>query len=576
MIDHEYTGTTMINRRDFLVAGAASALALGAGSRVFGQSAPAPVCPKTSTPARKLAVFDLRELTSYADDFRLTLHCLQGLVNRSQPRLYLIQDHYDELWLDWLRERGDIDEVERLEIGHVLDRFLPEAGSMYITDPAIPASVNVATMLAGLDSALVATPAIADQFPLSAGNFPDDSKVGYDLRRFHWKKDVDAYRWFFSQHEHRLSRSAVAMLDPSTSAIRDYLIAFKIPIVWISSFADAAHNPQADAPAEEEFARELFLRWPANIPCFGWPGNGVGPEQGIGEWDGVHVASECAKFEVCSAYDSYSPTVSNLSVHSGTQATFHQRTYPVHLEKDKFYVALIRSDGDGLNFQRHYYRKLFDDPHHGAVPVGWQIGATAADVMPDILDYYYRHAKPGDCFVNALTGVGYIHEDTYADSCPDADRPAIWKQYVELSGRYRERIDATTMSTFEEMDPQHLDWIASIPGVRGIFANYGRTHVTTAANLLTTVNGKPMFRSVNGPPKGETFTLEGRRQAVASVVRTIRENTPAAPPFFFHVFLANWLITMDMAEDIVRQLGPAYVAVRPDQLVSLFEQAQAK
>jgi hypothetical protein len=165
------------------------------------------------------------------------------------------------------------------------------------------------------------------------------------------------------------------------------------------------------------------LRWPPNIPCFGWPGNGVGSEEGIGEWDGVRVASECAKFEVCSAYDGYSPTVSNLTVHSGTNGTFKQRTYPVRLEKDKFYVALIRSDGDGLNFQRHCYRKLFDHPAHGGVPVGWQIGATAADVVPDILDYYYRHAKPGDCFVNALTSLGYIHEDSYADSDPRRSAP---------------------------------------------------------------------------------------------------------------------------------------------------------
>ena len=520
-------------------------------------------------------VFDLRELTSFAEDFRLTLHCLQGIVNRRQPRLYLIQDHYDELWLDWMHERGDIDEVDRLEIGHVLERFLPEVSSMYITDPSIPASVNVATMLAGLDSALVATPAIAEQFNLSAGNFPDDSKVGYDLRRLHWKKDVDAYRWFFSLHEKRLSRSAVAMLDPGTSALRDYLVAFNIPIVWISSSADQARNPQADNVAERDFTRELFLRWPANIPCLGWPGNSPGAEEGIGEWDGVQLASQCAKFEVCSGWDGYSPTVSNLTVHSGTSATFHQHVEPVRLQKDKFYVTLTRSDGDGMNFLRHYYRKLFDDPDHGAVPIGWQIGPTAADLMPDILDYYYKHARAGDCFVNALTGVGYIHEDSYADNLPEGERPAIWKGYLELSERYRARIDASTMSTFEEMDPQHLELVASIPGVRGILANYGRTHITNAANLLTTVKGKPVFRSVNGPPHGETFTLEGRREAVDSVVRSVRENTPASPPFFLHIFLANWLITMDMAEQIVHQLGPQYVAVRPDQLVSLFMQARA-
>ena len=556
-----------------MVAAAATTAALSmrqAGA--FAQPLSSIICPKTSPPARTLAVFDLRELTSFPEDFRLTLHCLQGIVNRKQPRLFLIQDHYDELWLEWLHERGDIDGVDKLEIGHVLQRFLPEVGSMYITDPAIPASVNVATMLAGLESALVATPAIADQFDLSAGNFPDDSKLGYDLRRLHWKKDVEAYRWFFSLHEKRLSRSAVAFLDPGTSAIRDYLVAFKIPMVWISSNADQARNPQADNRAEEQFARELFLRWPANIPCFGWPGNSPGNEEGIGEWDGVRVASECAKFEVCSAYDGYSPTVSNLTVHAGTSATFHQHTATVRLEKEKFYVALTRSDGDGLNFQRHYYRKLFDDPSHGSVPIGWQIGPTATDLMPDILDYYYRHAKAGDCFVNALTGVGYIHEASYADSYPESERPAIWKEYLEISERYRARIDASTISTFEEMDPEQLALIASIPGVRGLFANYGRTHITNAGNMLTSVSGKPVFRSVNGPPPHPTFTLEGRKEAVAYVVRSIRDNTPASAPSFLHVFLANWLTTMDMAEEIVHQLGPQYVAVRPDQLVSLYEQ----
>lgn len=79
-------------------------------------------------------------------------------------------------------------------------------------------------------------------------------------------------------------------------------------------------NPQS-APVEElDFAREILMKWPTNIPCMGWPGNGTGREFGIGEWDGVRLASECGKFELCSAYDGYSPTVSNLSVHSGTTA----------------------------------------------------------------------------------------------------------------------------------------------------------------------------------------------------------------------------------------------------------------
>ena len=567
-----------LSRRHFLQASAAGVLTLAARNMVSGQTASVSesICPKSAPPARNIFAMRIQELTSHKEDFALTLYCLQGLANRKQPRLYISQDAYDEKWLDWMRERGDVESVQWLEIGEVFERFLPEAHSMYITDPNIPATVNVATMLAGLDSALVVTPDIADQFPLPAGAYPDSSKVGYDLRRMHWKKDVDAYRWFFANHGSRLSRRAVSMLDPATYALRDYLVEFQIPVVWISAPEDAGKNPQASFEEEQQFTRELFLQWPANIPCFGWPGNGEGQEAGIGEWDGVRLASECAKFEVCSGYDGYSPTVSNLSVHSGTKAQFHQKTTPSpKLQRDKVYFAFVRSDGDGMNFLRHYYRKLFDDPNHGSVPLGWQIGPTAADIMPDILSYYYSHARPGDCFVNALSGIGYIHEDSYADAYPESQRPEIFRRFISLSEQYRARIDATTMSTFEEMPPERLDLITSIPGIKGIFANYGRTHVTTMDNLLTTTaQGKPVFRAVNSLQPERTFTIPGRRDAEATLIRQVHAGTPQTRPFFLHVFLANWLITMDMAKNIAAGLGPEYVAVRPDQLVDLYEQSR--
>src|SRR5258708_2843648 len=69
------------------------------------------VCPKSGALARKLAVMRLEELTSHSWDMRLTLACLEGIVNRKQPRLYLIQDRYDELWLEWPKERGDVDQI---------------------------------------------------------------------------------------------------------------------------------------------------------------------------------------------------------------------------------------------------------------------------------------------------------------------------------------------------------------------------------------------------------------------------------------------------------------------------------
>ena len=558
-----------MKRREFVQACAGATLAARLTQAEVDHALPV-VGMKSKPPAKKLCAFRLEELPFNVRDLRLTLHCLQGLVNREQPRLYLVQDRYDELWLDWLRERGDVEEIEWLDIGKLFERFLPAASCMFVTDPAIPASVNVATMLAAVHNGVVATPGMAGMFNLSMGAYPDSQKVGGDLRTMHWRKDVEAYRWAFTQIGESLSRRAVAYLDPGTEAVRDYFVEFKIPIVWISNPNDQS-RPHASFFEERDFVREVFMQWPANIPCMGWP-----LETGIGEWEGVRLASECAKFEVCSGHDGYSPTVTNLSVHSGTTATFHQSVPPApQLERDKIYYAFVRSDGDGLNFQRHYYRKLFADPQHGRLPLGWHIGPTAADFQPDILDYYYKHAGPGDCFVNALTGVGYIHEDNYADNYPPEQREKIWREYLELSGTYRKRIDASVLSTFAEMAPERMERFASIPGIQGVFANYGRTHVTTLENQVTLSAGKPVFRAVNGGASDYTFTPTGRRQAEATVINQVRQATPEQRPAFMHVFLANWLSHMEMVENIAKGLGPGYIAVRPDQLPALFVKARS-
>jgi hypothetical protein len=532
------------------------------------------VCPKSGALARKLAVMRLEELTSHSWDMRLTLACLQGIVNRKQPRLYLIQDRYDELWLEWLKERGDIDQQDWLDVGQVFGRFLPEVKTMFVTDPAIPASVNVATMLAAVHGGLVATPLTAAQYDLPMGALPDSWKTGMDLRTLNWKKNIEAYRWAFKELTGSLSREAVAVLDPAATGLRDYLVEFKIPILWLSGPQDS-HSAQASFEEEKAFAREILMQWPTNIPVFGWPDNGQWEEHGIGEWQGVKLFSECGKFEVCSAYDGYSPTVNNLSVHSGTRATLRQAPpATVKLDRGKIYVAFTRSDGDGLNFLRHYYRKLFDDPQHGAVPIGWQVGPTAADTMPDILDYYYKHARPGDCFMNALSGVGYIHEDIFADNFPPDQREEILQEFVRLSGIYRAKIDASIMATFAEMRAGRLERIAAIPGIKGIVANYGRTHATTQENLITSAADKPVFRSANRGPSDLTFTPYGREEAQRFVIGEIRKWTPAVRPAFLHVFLANWLSQIGMAEKIANGVGPEYVFVRPDQLLSLYEQSQ--
>jgi GxGYxYP putative glycoside hydrolase C-terminal domain/GxGYxYP third domain/GxGYxYP_N 1st domain/GxGYxYP_N second domain len=567
--------TAPINRRTFIQA---SAFAVGGALVAWPEeksvAGSPPVCPKSAPPARKLYAFRLDSITSREWDIALTLSCLQGIVNRSRPSLYLIHDHYDELWLEWLRKRGDIDGVQWLGVAEVFERFLPAVSQMYITDPAVSATVNVATMLAAVRGGLVTTAGIADQFNLPSGYSPDSSRMGLDLRTLGWKKDVEAYRWAYQEIGNQLSRQAMAVLDPQETALRDYLVEFKIPIFWISGHHEEETGPSISPAEEKDFAREILMKWPANIPCLGWPSGGY-KQRGIGEGPGIQLLSQCAKFNACTAYDGYSPTVGNLSVHSGTRATLHRQPAPeVALSGDKVYYAFIRSDGDGWNFQRQYYRKLFDDPKHGEVPIGWQIGPTATDGQPDILDYYYKNARPGDYIVNALSGVGYIHEDDYATNYPAEQRDKIWREYIALSERYLARLDTVILVTYSEMRPKTMDLFARMKGIRGIFANYARSHETTLKNLVTEVDGIPVFRADNGSPGPFTYTTYAQESAVSFMVDEVRRWTPPSRPAFLYVFLANWLTEMGMAASIAHELGSNYVPVRPDQLVSLYRQSK--
>jgi hypothetical protein len=260
-----------------------------------------------------------------------------------------------------------------------------------------------------------------------------------------------------------------------------------------------------------------------------------------------------------------------MSVHSGATGTFRQTIPPITLQRDKVYYSFVRSDGDGMNFLRYWYRRLFNEPAHGRVPMGWQIGTSATDLMPDILDYFYKHASPNDCFVNALTGVGYIWEDNFTEYLPADQQKKVWDDYIQYSGEYRAKLDATVMSTIFEMTPDKLARFAGMPGMEGIFANYGRMAGTTQENEVFLSGGKPIFRAINAAPPGDVTTPEGCRQAADFMIKDIREWTPKTRPAFLHGFLGNWLKSLAPLELVVQGLGREYVCVRPDQLPGLFQ-----
>jgi len=179
------------------------------------------------------------------------------------------------------------------------------------------------------------------------------------------------------------------------------------------------------------------------------------------------------------------------------------------------------------------------------------------DLVPDILDYYYVHATANDTFVNALTGIGYIHEENYAYMYPPEERARIWQDYLRISQAYREKMGLDLLTTYHEMSRDKMEAFCQI-GYEGVFANYHRSFITTLHNQVEDVAGVPVFRACN------------QANSVESLVADIREWTPKVRPAFLYVSLTNWLTRMEYVESAIKLLAPEYVAVTPEQLVGLY------
>jgi hypothetical protein len=128
---------------------------------LIGQSNP---CQAGSPPPGKTYQDLLRNY-----DTLVFLATLQGLVNRERPWLYLLHDHQrletpgvDTFWLNKYRETGQpygwlakTKIIELTTLAQVLEIFADSVNGVVLWDPEVPATLNVATTMAGVENLAV-------------------------------------------------------------------------------------------------------------------------------------------------------------------------------------------------------------------------------------------------------------------------------------------------------------------------------------------------------------------------------------------------------------------------------------
>lgn len=501
--------------------------------------------PKMPQPTRHLLVADVRHSTP---DERILLLSLQGLVNRTEPRIYLILTDEDPFWLYEMRRQGQTDETITVSDPlSLVDRFRSIVKGAVLSDPRIYLTPCVAACVAASDHLLMATPELVRRLHLP---------VKADLRG-KFKSNAEALRYVRVHLLPRLNPYLACCLDPTifdTGAL-DQIIAAKGLVFWITG-TKAQYLPGANGQAETAEVKALLAALPlgAVVRGFLWHGE----DRGINEGPGVSLASRFGKVTVVSDY------VTNFSVFSGVpQSALKQKpqSSPPLLDPHKVYYSFTMSDGDNLCTWQNYFRTYFEDPLHGTIPIGWGMGPTLIDCAPVWARWYYDHATPNDEFLCDVSGAGYIYGPDWATALED--REGAFAEFYHWTEQYMRRMDMHTIRLMNVNAPDIAKAARLMPSVRFLMPDYGNGGDKSYRELTYNLPGdQAVFRAITGADAGPEKLADQIRQRVGTT-----------RPAFANVFIWNWGSKLSDLKRIMELLGPEFVAVTPSQLNTLYQQS---
>ncbi|HZZ43390.1 MAG TPA: GxGYxYP domain-containing protein [Tepidisphaeraceae bacterium] len=494
-------------------------------------------------------------------DEAMAVASLQGVINRESPAVYVLSagDKMPGYWLDLMSKDGRwMEGRERIVVGG-LDELVKLAGTRVkgavIWDPAVPASVDVATTVAGAEDLVVVSPEMAGK-DLGRWGLP----VVMDLRgKFTGaetgSKKNDAYRW----------------------AIREYLAKGRCSSHLLCLYEDA-YVMRARGDAGYVVTRD----WAGKNRAFvfdlsPWgdevPGDDAGQKMGtdletykmiLAEVMKQAAGKEMTELTGFFAFSKYSHTADHASAHEGVPTewesvwlmspyncyqntissscfnqSFHSQAPRVALKQKrvvkeeplakKAYVCVLMSDYDSATPLYDFLAGNWEDKDRGKLPLAWGINPDLLETYPDLIAYFYSTATANDTFTSDASAAGYMNPNR------------ILKENLPLFIRHNQKF-------FREADmsiaPMVLDGDQPSPAVKDAFAQFAPDGF---AMILADVNGErgtnPTPQVWKGMPIMELINDACNTKdagGVADVMaRVIRERGDAKPGFY--LFRTVWV-----------------------------------
>ena len=503
-------------------------------------------------------------------DEAMAVACLQGIINRKSPEVYVFsrKNTRPQYWLEilakdgrWLQSR----EVKPLaDTGALVKLAGKRLKGAVIWDPAVPATVNVATTIAGVEDGVVLSPEYAGRY-LKAWQLP----VLANLRgRFTGaetgSKKNDAYRWVIREYlaKGRCSSHLLCLFEDSFSTrargdigyvlTRDWAVKNGAFVFDLSPWGD--EKPLDDPGQRLGLDLETYklmlaetLRHSAGKQMTELTGFfAFSKYSNMPDHKSTHepVPTEWETVWLISPYNCYQNTISsdcfNQSLHSQAPRSplkQYRAAKKVPLV-NKAYICILMADYDSATPLYEFLPNHWHNSDRGKTPLAWGINPNLLETYPDLIAYFYSTATAADTFTADASAAGYMNPNR------------IRKEYLPLFVKHNQRF-------FREADmdiaPMVLDWDQPSPDVKNAFRQFSPSGFATIVMDLHGTGGKlpepqvwkdmPVMELIN-----DTCNFASADQTAAAMAHAFKARGNQEPGFY--LFRVVWVNPTNIADTL--------------------------
>ena len=494
--------------------------------------------PRFSQPAD---VLDAIDCTGLPFEEMLTVASLQGIVNRSQPRILLRNKGEGER--DWWPELLDMSFTMLPSWQSAVGKYIDELDGLVIWNTDILDTANVATTIAGIKNALVVTPALAGTL--------SDLPVLADLRDVSAITDkLSAYRHLYNEYRGQYTTKTISGLVPDGHYnMRDLAVAVKSPVVWLDAGIDAERDVLKLFFDDTKPLDTFYTGW--------WPNEG----KGISFSSSYGVTTVPSDFYL------------NYTVYSGMSREIEIPTVPAkpQLDNSKIYVLAIMSDGDNIQYDQGamLIDRLWGSPQRGEMPIAWTASPVMLDAGPQLLNYYYKNSTDNDVLICGPSGLGYSTSFEWPDE-------AFSRRYGVLTNDYFERSAFNTITMWHEISGKKAEWFtADFPSLLGM-----TTQGLALPRIRHTSSGVPMVWL--GSENLFSIGGMGYEQGTENIkkILTTAAKTPSSQARFYACQVEVWFVGVaeyvQLRDELEQEFPGKFEFVRPDHFMMLINESYNK